>query len=123
MFPVPESVRILLFLDCTVAKFNNIQHFIDEASDDMIKKAHQDEKRMALINASIDKENKKIILENLTKKNSEKIDRLTKISHGASLIELDPDNFVPEGLAEVSKAYQKFQKAAKDAQYTKLGIM
>ena len=89
----------------------------------MIKKAHQDEKRMAEINASIDKENKKILLDNLTKKNSEKIDQLAKISHGASLIELDPDNLVPESLSEVSKAHQRFQKAARDAQYTKLGIM
>ena len=89
----------------------------------MIRKAHKDEQRMATINASIDKENKKILLENLTKKNSEKIDRLAKISHGASLIELDPDNLVPESLGEVSKAYQRFVKAAKDAQYTKLGIM
>ena len=44
-------------------------------------------------------------------------------AHAASLIELDPDKFIPVDARGISKNYTKFKKAVKDAHLANYGIM
>ena len=92
-------------------------------SEETLRKAHRDETRLATLNASIDKENQRIMLENLINKNTQRYEKHVKLSHAASLIELDPDKFIPVDARGISKNYTKFKKAVKDAHLANYGIM
>ena len=111
------------FTDCTVAKFNNIHEYISQVSEETLRKAHRDETRLAALNASIDKENERIMLDNLINKNTQRYEKHVKLSHAAAVIELDPDKFIPNDAKGISKVYAKFKKAAKDAHLDFYGIM
>ena len=75
-------------------------------SEETLRKAHRDETRLATLNASIDKENQRIMLENLINKNTQRYERHVKLSHAASLIELDPDKFIPVDARGISMAHK-----------------
>ena len=91
-----------------------------QVPEQTLREAHGNESKLAKLNQSIDKENKRLILENITFKNTERYEKHAKLSFGASLIELD-QSLIPNDARGISKAYAKFKKASHDAHYPHFG--
>jgi len=104
-----ERLTMSNLLETTVAKFNQIDIFIESCSKETILEAHDGQAETEAKNKMVDFQNRKARIEKIHGKNLKENDQMDRLQIGACLCETNED-LIPKDLSQVSKCYKKFKK-------------
>ena len=123
-------------LQSCIAKYNHLETFISEASDELLLEANRlveikslltifqivaflmlslrKKMQMEKYYQQIDESNMQDLLETFQKRHEEALNKKTKVEMAASMIETSPE-FIPKTVAEIVSLHKRFAKSAKNA--------